>query len=405
MAAGFSSVEGSGFLVGDKGLVYTCRHVAKPGNSGAESIIVVGVPSAKDPDELDYFRASLVFSTKPDDPLDFAVLKIAAKPGYAPFKPLAIGKSAAELGDSVAAIGYPVVDSDHPSLSVTKGSISSSRRRVEGLSYFQTDAAVNPGNSGGPLLNVAGEVIGIVTAKKFDADNIGFALYMSELNASVYQANTDADDVHAEPGPLDPRKLPKFDGVKPLAANWDLGGGKVDQLKGALEIQNAGGLYWLVSKQDLPEDFQVDVECAVGFLQGRQHIQPSQRFILRTLVLRFGSDDTKSEILARKGYLVEFSHEGMWLYKENGDEAGQFLAHADRGNTDLPMVLTLSKTAGNILVSVNGRKLLSFHDEHPIKGAHKFCIGGYLSQMVLGEVQISQPVSSANASASATTQP
>ncbi len=168
---------GSGFLVSQDGLIYTNRHVVATDDPvPAGSVIYVGVPSPQDVDQLDYFRAEKIFVSPGDGPLDFAILKIAAPSDYGGFPTLPLSYDQVELGSDVAVIGYPF-SGDRPMLSFNKGSLSSTRVPLRGIPYYQTDAAVNPGNSGGPLLNPDGQVIGIVTWKHLFADNMGYALY------------------------------------------------------------------------------------------------------------------------------------------------------------------------------------------------------------------------------------
>ncbi len=179
---GLAPASGSGFFAEKDGLIYTNRHVAVPDdNKRKGTILLIGVPSAKNPDELDYFKAEIVFVPAETDDLDFAVLKIAAKPGYGEFRPLPLSLIKLDLGAPVAVLVYPPIKDDEPPLSFNKGSISATRVKFDGLSYYQTDAAVNRGNSGGPMLNAKGEVVGIVTLRKQDARNMGYALYLSEI--------------------------------------------------------------------------------------------------------------------------------------------------------------------------------------------------------------------------------
>jgi hypothetical protein len=67
----------------------------------------------------------------------------------------------------------------------TKGIVSSARQLMEGRHYIQTDAAVNPGNSGGPVVNSSGELVGITTSKFTNADNMGFAIPVEVLNEDL----------------------------------------------------------------------------------------------------------------------------------------------------------------------------------------------------------------------------
>ena len=79
-------------------MIYTNRHVIQPADNTNGRVILVGVPTAKDPDELDYFKASVVFSTRDADGLDFAILKISARPDYGKFHALALAADRPELG-------------------------------------------------------------------------------------------------------------------------------------------------------------------------------------------------------------------------------------------------------------------------------------------------------------------
>jgi serine protease Do len=67
----------------------------------------------------------------------------------------------------------------------TKGIVSSARQLMEGRHYIQTDAAVNPGNSGGPVVNSRGQLVGITTSKFTNADNMGFAIPVEVLNEDL----------------------------------------------------------------------------------------------------------------------------------------------------------------------------------------------------------------------------
>lgn len=101
--------------------------------------------------------------------LDLALLEVGSGKG----RPLPLGDAAAlEAGDAVVLVGAPV----GLAASVHTGRISNPHQALMGVTYLQLDANVNPGNSGGPLLNQRGEAIGIVTAAVRDARHIGLAL-------------------------------------------------------------------------------------------------------------------------------------------------------------------------------------------------------------------------------------
>ena len=138
---------GSGFIIDEKGIVVTNNHVIQ----GAEDIIV-SVNGSKE------YKAKVIGK---DPYMDLAVLEIQAEEKFIPVK---FGNSdKARVGDWVIAIGNPFGFGG----TVTSG-IVSSRNRDIGLTryddFIQTDASINQGNSGGPLFNLKGEVIGINTA-------------------------------------------------------------------------------------------------------------------------------------------------------------------------------------------------------------------------------------------------
>ncbi|HXC17973.1 MAG TPA: trypsin-like peptidase domain-containing protein, partial [Holophagaceae bacterium] len=112
-----------------------------------------------------------------DKELDIALVKIEAD--HLPFAKLG-DSDKAKVGEWVVAIGNPL-GLEH---TVTQGIISAKGRRLDaGLgAYLQTDAAINRGNSGGPLLNLRGEVLGINTLIRADGQNIGFAVPISEVS-------------------------------------------------------------------------------------------------------------------------------------------------------------------------------------------------------------------------------
>lgn len=91
------------------------------------------------------------------------------------------------VGEEVYAIGAP---EDIP-YTMTKGIISAKNRQVEGHEYIQLDASINSGNSGGPLVNTDGEVLGINTMKLVDAEGIGFAIGTTRINNFVNNVVSD----------------------------------------------------------------------------------------------------------------------------------------------------------------------------------------------------------------------
>ena len=179
------------------------------------------------------------------DGLDFAALKIEGRKGAAVFRALPLSTEKPELGGEVAVLGYPYVQENQPNVSFTKGSLSSTRVRIGDRSYYQTDAAINPGNSGGPLLNSKGEAVGIVTLKKGDASNIGFALQLGEVKAAAERAAGRVAELKVAPGPLDPKELPVVAAISPKKDNWTVVEGDLREEKGTLTIDKNGAPFWI----------------------------------------------------------------------------------------------------------------------------------------------------------------
>ena len=163
-----SSALGSGFIIDEKGIVVTNNHVI----SDAEDIIV-RVNGDKE------FKATVIGA----DPLsDIAVLQLDTKDKFIPVK---FGNSdKARIGDWVIAIGNPFGLGG----TVTSGIISARNRSI-GLSryedYIQTDASINSGNSGGPLFDMNGDVIGINTAILGRNGSIGIGFSIPSNSAKI----------------------------------------------------------------------------------------------------------------------------------------------------------------------------------------------------------------------------
>lgn len=152
--------SGTGFILTSEGLVLTNAHVVGTfirvhilaeglGIVGGQGIVaeVIGV----------------------DHIADLALISLEPRSGGYPHVTLA-DSDLAVLGEDVVAIGYPLGPVLGKGITVTRG-IVSSRRHVNGIEYIQTDAALNPGSSGGPLFNMDGEVLGINTVRLEENEN------------------------------------------------------------------------------------------------------------------------------------------------------------------------------------------------------------------------------------------
>ena len=158
---------GSGVIISPVGEILTNYHVIAS-MGGGENAIEVKTSDGKT------YKATVLGK---DKELDIALIKIEA--AHLPFAKLGDSDSL-RIGEWVVAIGNPF-GLEH---TVTQGIISAKGRRLDtGVSSFlQTDAAINRGNSGGPLLNLKGEVIGINAAINPAGQNIGFAVPISQVN-------------------------------------------------------------------------------------------------------------------------------------------------------------------------------------------------------------------------------
>ena len=99
--------------------------------------------------------------------------------------PYCIGKSNVDVGDNVFVLGYPLITTMGNEIKLTEGIISSSTGFKGDESMYQISAAVQPGNSGGPLFNEEGNVIGVVCAKHSKAENANYAIKISYLTRLI----------------------------------------------------------------------------------------------------------------------------------------------------------------------------------------------------------------------------
>lgn len=152
--------QGSGFVYDKQGRIITNHHVVKNGETFYIQF-----------SDGEWSKATLVGS---DPYTDLAVLKVKDKPDYA--VPLPLSKTLPHEGAKAFVIGSPTGLRG----SITSGLVSGTERSMQTRAGFsipdmiQTDAALNPGNSGGPLVNREGEVIGVNRARQ--GENIGFAI-------------------------------------------------------------------------------------------------------------------------------------------------------------------------------------------------------------------------------------
>ena len=269
------SGAGSGVIISSDGYILTCAHVV----SGASNITVTI-------DDKDY-TATVVGE---DDTSDVAVLKIDA----ADLTPATIGDSdSLAVGQNVLAVGNPLGELGG---TVTSGIISALNRSVtiqgtsstNTMSLIQMDASVSPGNSGGGLFNMNGELIGLVNAKSSssDAEGLGFAI---PINDAIKVAQDLLENGYVSGRP--------YMGITYLAVT--------DAQTAAQLNVNAYGVYVVDVVQGGPAD-------KAGLKAGDRIVsidgtEIAQKDDLGTLIQKHSAGDTLSITVARDGQMQTVS--------------------------------------------------------------------------------------------------
>jgi len=168
---------GSGFIISSEGLILTNKHVVS--DKEADYTVL--------DNDGEKYKAEIL-AVHPS--MDVAILKIKPKKGK--FKPVELGDSdKLKLGQTVISIGNALGEFRN---TVSKGVISGLRRDIAARggtvieqikNVIQTDAAINKGNSGGPLINLSGQVIGVNVAMVSGAQNIGFAIPINQVKRVI----------------------------------------------------------------------------------------------------------------------------------------------------------------------------------------------------------------------------
>jgi S1-C subfamily serine protease len=152
------SASGTAFFINNKGNIVTNNHVVD-GCSGPIKFLY----NRKD------YQAKLISK---DGNLDLAVLSSDIKPNQY----LKLSKKSGDKLDRVVAAGYPLGYKISDELKLTAGIVSATKGWKDNINEFQIDAALNPGNSGGPVVNDAGNLFGVAVAGLVDRQNLNFAI-------------------------------------------------------------------------------------------------------------------------------------------------------------------------------------------------------------------------------------
>jgi regulator of sirC expression with transglutaminase-like and TPR domain len=215
---------GAGFIISDDGLIATSLHVI-----GEARPITVQLADGKRHDVTEVFASDRNF--------DLAIIRIAAR--KLPALPLGDSDSLKQ-GASVIALGNPL-GLEH---SVVRG-IVSARREMEGVEMIQVAIPIEPGNSGGPLLDLKGRVHGILTLKSAMTRNLGFAMPANLLKSLLEKPNPVPMSRWLTIGALPPRDWQPLFG-----ARWSQKAGRI-HVEG--EGKGFGGRSLCLSQRAVPE--------------------------------------------------------------------------------------------------------------------------------------------------------
>lgn len=170
--------SGSGIVIGDK-YIATNNHVVE----GADNMQVIVTKG----ESTTTYIATVVTT---DANNDLAIIKIDDQSfngfGQLPYK---MNCAVQDIGTSVFVLGYPLVQTMGQDIKLTTGVISAKTGYMSNVSQYQISAPVQPGNSGGPLFDDKGSLIGIVSAKHTEAENAGYAVKLSYLGNLIEKAS------------------------------------------------------------------------------------------------------------------------------------------------------------------------------------------------------------------------
>lgn len=174
----------TGFWVDGKGYLLTCAHGLS--QSGAFTVLYKAAPKAPagSAGEEKTLTSQKIAVVSVNRALDLALLKVDTE---GPVTPVRLASEKCEMGQKVSIIGNPGMKGHVLEQTLTAGVVSSPARDIEGLSYIQTDASVNPGNSGSPIFDEKGNVIGMIVFKAF-MEGVGFGIPMSRIKTFLQEA-------------------------------------------------------------------------------------------------------------------------------------------------------------------------------------------------------------------------
>lgn len=168
----FAPSSGTGFALSTDGYILTNHHVV----NNASNINIRGING----DFSKRYKAKLIVEDKNND---IAIIKIDdigfISTGNIPY---VISTKSSDVGTSIFCLGYPLRSTMGDEVKLTNGIISSKSGFQGDITTYQISAPVQPGNSGGPLFNNQGNLIGIINAKHTGAENVSYGVKSSYLN-------------------------------------------------------------------------------------------------------------------------------------------------------------------------------------------------------------------------------
>ena len=163
--------SGTGFAISSNGLIVTNHHVIENAKVIKVEVTQVGLKKTYD--------AEIILS---DQRNDLAVLQITDE-SFANFDdiPFTFKNDVSDMGTNVFTLGYPLISTMGESIKLTDGLISSKMGFQGDISSYQLSVPIHPGNSGGPLFDYGGNLIGVVNAKHLGAENATYAIKSNYL--------------------------------------------------------------------------------------------------------------------------------------------------------------------------------------------------------------------------------
>ena len=160
--------QGTGFFISSNGHILTNYHVVA--NSKLVNIYIADKE----------YECETVFTNEIDD---IAIIRV--KDTLLKCSPISLTSKNLNVGDDVIALGFPLAAAMGKELKMSTGIVNSNKGFQDDTRYFQFSAPIDPGNSGGPVLNKSGNLVGLITAKYTSATNAGYALNLFNILKNI----------------------------------------------------------------------------------------------------------------------------------------------------------------------------------------------------------------------------